>query len=137
MTRRRGRSVHGGNLVVLDASALLAYTNGEARAALVERALGTTAICSVTASEVMAVLARFTGGRAAAHGLSRLGLNVIACDWDMAVAAAELHASTRPHGLSLGACMCLATALRLGVPVVTAEESWRALNVGVEVHVLS
>ncbi len=128
--------MEAGNLIVLDASALLAYARGEPRADRVGRVLGSAAISSVNASEVIAVLARFTSGHAAARCVSRLGLSVVACDWNMAVTTAEVHEATRARGLSLSACACLATALRLGVPAVTADETWRGLDVGVEIQVL-
>ena len=50
-----------------------------------------------------------------------------------AVAAARLWPSTRSSGLSLADRACLALALRLGVPAVTADRAWLELDVGVEV----
>jgi ABC-type thiamine transport system ATPase subunit len=44
--------------------------------------------------------------------------------------------STRPQGLSLGDRVCLATALRLSRPVLTADRLWATLDVDVSVHLI-
>ena len=36
--------------------------------------------------------------------------------------------------LALGDCCCLATAIRLKLPVVSGDQAWEALRLGVEVH---
>jgi ribonuclease VapC len=98
--------------------------------------LHAAAINAVNAAECVAVLARFTSAREAAASLARLGLEVIVCDWDLAIAAADIHAATRDRGLSLGDCICLATARSLGVSAITADGGWRALGVGVAIEIL-
>ena len=55
---------------------------------------------------------------------------------DDAVSIARLRAATRAHGLSLGDRAYLATGLRLGQPVVTADRSWATIGVGVTVHLI-
>ena len=122
--------------VLLDASALLAFAADDPGAERVGRALPIAAISAVNAAECIAVLSRFMAPPVAALALARLGLNVISFDWETAVAAAELHRATRRQGLSLTDCVCLATALRLGIPVVTADSAWNGLNVGVTVEML-
>lgn len=47
---------------------------------------------------------------------------------DDALAIAELRPATKEHGLSLGDRACLALGLRLGLPVVTADRAWVALE---------
>lgn len=124
------------DLVVLDASAVLAFARGEPGADRVGRVLHTAAINAVNAAECIAVLARFMSSGEAMTRLSRLGLEIVSCDWDIASAAADIHAATRKRGLSLGDCICLATARGLGVPAITADGSWRALDVGVTIEML-
>jgi PIN domain nuclease of toxin-antitoxin system len=68
--------------------------------------------------------------------LSRLGLLVMALDEEQAMRAGFLRASTRAFGLSLGDRACLAQARHLGLPVVTADQKWKDLDVGVEVLVI-
>ena len=67
--------------------------------------------------------------------LSGLQIDVRAHDWDAALAAGFLRPATRAGGLSLGDRACLALALALGVPAVTADRSWSSVAeaVGVEV----
>jgi PIN domain nuclease of toxin-antitoxin system len=91
---------------------------------------------AVTVAECVAVLSRFTSVAVATQFLSRLGLNVIACDWQTSVLAAELHASAKDRGLTLTDCICLATARRLGLGALTANPDWGALNLDVSVEVL-
>jgi ribonuclease VapC len=122
--------------VVLDASAVLAFARNEPGADRVQQTLGTAVISAVNVAECLAVLSRFTTTHAAARALSRLGLTVISCDWETAVAAAELHAAVRERGLTLADCVCLATARRLGRRALTAERAWAGLEVSVPVEVL-
>ena len=53
-----------------------------------------------------------------------------------AIAAAELRSQTRPLGLSLADRGCLATALRLGRPVLTADRTWAAVQAGVTISLI-
>jgi ribonuclease VapC len=122
--------------MLLDASALLAFARNEPGADRVRRSLASASISAVSVAECLAVLSRFTTAAVAAQVVSRLGLNVIACDWQTSVLAAEIHASARECGLTLTDCICLATARRLGVGALTANPDWRALNVDVSIEVL-
>jgi PIN domain nuclease of toxin-antitoxin system len=53
-----------------------------------------------------------------------------------AVTIAELHRRTRSHGLSFGDRACLALALRLKLPALTADRSWARLRVGVNIETI-
>ena len=122
--------------VLLDASALLAFARNEPGADRVRRSLASASISAVSIAECLAVFSRFTTAAVAAQLLSRLGLNVIACDWQTSVMAAEIHASARVRGLTLTDCICLATARRLGLAALTANPDWRGLHVDVPIEVL-
>jgi ribonuclease VapC len=63
-------------------------------------------------------------------------LEVVPLTEDDAVVIARLRTTTRAHGLSLADRACLATGLRLGRPVVTADRSWAAVGVGVTVRLI-
>jgi ribonuclease VapC len=53
-----------------------------------------------------------------------------------ALAAAQLRAPTRRFGLSFADRACLALALRVGEPVVTADRRWGDLDLPVEVRLI-
>ena len=68
--------------------------------------------------------------------LEPLRLNIVDFDQGLAYATAGLRRPTRHLGLSLGDRACLATALMLGVPAVTADRSWASLELGVDIKVI-
>jgi PIN domain nuclease of toxin-antitoxin system len=63
-------------------------------------------------------------------------LRVVPLNEDDSVTIARLRPLTRAHGLSLGDRACLATALRLGRPVLTADRSWANFDVGVTIRLI-
>lgn len=89
-------------------------------------------------AEVYAKLLRANVPPAAiADGLHSLVATVVPFDHPAAVAAAALHAETRPYGLSLADCACLSLARALGRPAVTADGAWTHLGlVGLTVDVI-
>jgi len=111
-------------MVVLDASALLAFLNGEAGADVVEEALlegscVSTVNWSETAQRTRALGGDWTLARAL---LLSYGLDLVAVTEEDAETAAELW--VRGSGLSLGDRVCLALGRRLGVTTLTADRSW-------------
>lgn len=128
---------------VLDASALLAYLQGEPGSEMVQAALAAGAVINVVNyAEVLSRLGDAGEDPATAHrrlqeqGLIGGLLEVVPLTEDDAVAIARLRAATRAQGLSLGDRACLATGLRLGRPVITADRSWAAVDVGVTVRLI-
>lgn len=128
---------------VLDASALLAFIQGEAGREIVGAAFVFGAVINVV--NYAEVLSRLVdGGEDAATANSRLQrqgligdvLRVVPLHEDDAVVIARLRPLTRAHGLSLGDRACLATGLRLGLPVITADRAWVAFDVGVTVRLI-
>jgi PIN domain nuclease of toxin-antitoxin system len=115
---------------VLDASALLAYLQRERGHAEVATVLENSAISAVNLSEV---LQKATAAGVATPGLESdlqaVGVRVHAFDAEDAASAAELWASTRKLGLSLGDRACLALARRLRAPAYTADRAWTAVKV--------
>jgi PIN domain nuclease of toxin-antitoxin system len=71
-----------------------------------------------------------------ARGLICGLLEVVPLDEADGVAIARLRATTRHHGLSLGDRACLATGLRLGQPVITADRSLATTDTGATVRVI-
>lgn len=52
------------------------------------------------------------------------------------ICAGMLSPLTRPLGLSFGDRACLALAMRLQRPVVTADRAWRNLSLGLEIRLI-
>lgn len=123
--------------VVLDSSAVLAAINGEAGAERVEDALPGGAISAANFSEVLSKLVDkgHDDGEAVA-ALDALPLTVLPVDAAQARRAGLLRRQTRRLGLSLGDRVCLALAVELRLPVVTADRVWAQLDLGIEIAVV-
>ena len=131
---------------MLDASALLTYLLREPGFQLVRQAIADSAAISlVNWAEVLTAVVR--SGRSldeveaeltAADILGRDGLltlvEVTAAD---ARLAADLYPVGSPAGLSLADRICIATALRLGLPIYTADRAWTTVTVpGADVRLI-
>lgn len=122
---------------MLDASALLAYLHAEPGGENVPIDTGEARISAVNYSEAIAVLTRH-GARAADIRalLSSIPLAIVAFDRETAEAAGFMIETTGRLGLSLGDRACLAAARAEGIPVVTADRSWRDLDIGVPIRLI-
>ncbi len=115
---------------VLDASAVLAVLNGEPGEKKVIPLLAESVISAVNLSEVAAKLLEAGMDEESAQiAVSVLGIGEIA-DFteDLAWNAARLRPLTKQNGLSLGDRACLALAIKLKVPAVTADQEWSKLK---------
>ena len=122
---------------VLDASAILALLHDEPGAAEVERWIADGVVSAVNFAEVVGkLLEAGMPEEPALTAIEGLALDVIAFDAAMAVRAGALRPLTRSLGLSLGDRACLATAQQLKLPVITADRTWRKLDVGAKVHIV-
>lgn len=120
--------------LVADASAILALLKGERFENFDPLRLLGCWISSVNLSEVLTKL--IAGGlaeRDAETAVGRLDLRVVPFDRPQAQSAARLWSQTRQAGLSLGDRACIALALQLSRPAVTADRIWRNLGIGAEV----
>ena len=112
---------------VLDASALLAWFQKELGFEMVRSQLehgGVIAVANMTE-----VIGKLVSRGIAPHNeverdLLALGLEVVAMDQEIGLAAAYFYARRNPYNLSLGDCACLATAEVLGLEVMSAEQNW-------------
>jgi PIN domain nuclease of toxin-antitoxin system len=127
----------------LDASALLAYLQGEEGADEVAKVIATGAvISSANLAEVLSKRADVgddpaaVAGRLVESGLIDGAVKVVDLDVDDAVAIARLRSLTKSAGLSLGDRACLATGQRRMVPVLTADSAWKALDVAVTIRTI-
>ncbi|HYH65622.1 MAG TPA: type II toxin-antitoxin system VapC family toxin [Urbifossiella sp.] len=123
--------------VVLDSSAVLAALQKEPGGDQVLSRLDGAAISAVNFAEVVSKLAR-TGGDLSQvlADLQDLVSEICPFDTDQAVAVGQLAATTRDLGLSLGDRACLSLAKALGVPVLTADQAWAKLDIGVSVELI-
>ena len=120
--------------IVADASAILALLLGERFDNLDPMRLLGSSISAVNLCEVLTKL--ISGGLAedeAEAAVSRLDLRVVPFDRPQAQSAARLWQQTRQSGLSLGDRACIALALQIGRPAVTADRIWGNLDIGANV----
>lgn len=124
-------------MIVLDASALLAYLFGEPGHERVEPQLTKSCISTVNLSEVIGRIVR--DGHDATEVLHRIEESPVEAvpflAEDAALAAAFIPA-TRPLGLSLGDRACLSLAAARKARAFTADRAWAALDVGLEIEVI-
>lgn len=123
--------------LLLDTSALLALVFREPGMEVVLAALDGCAISAVNQAEVVEVAARRgTDPARAAAWAEELSIPILPFTAPMAARAGALLAAGRGRGLSLGDAACLGTAGTLGVPVLTADRAWAALDLGIEIRQL-
>lgn len=122
---------------MLDASALLAVLREEPGSERVEPLLDRAAISVVNVAEVLSkLIERGMPEMVAWSSIAGLGLIMVDLDPSQARALASLRPLTRPAGLSLGDRACIALALQMGRPALTAERSWARLDLGIEVRLI-
>ncbi len=92
---------------------------------------------AVNLSEVVAKLSdRGMPEKAIETALEALGLDVHAFDRAMAYSAGMIRRVSRSLSLSLGDRACLALGLRLSAPVLTTDQDWKAVKIGVKIRVI-
>jgi ribonuclease VapC len=124
--------------VVLDASALLALLHNEKGADKVEEAIFDKAVIStVNWTEVIQkAIARNISIDDLDNELAIVGLSYFSFDRQQARIAGNLWQQTRELGLSLGDRACLALAIHLDLPVLTADKIWQQLDIGVSIQLI-
>lgn len=124
-------------MIVLDASALLAYLFGEPGHERVAARLSEACVSAVNLSEVLGRFAR--DGHDVREVLERITESPVETApflAEDAALAAALVPATKPLGLSLGDRACLALAAARNAPAWTADRSWRSLDVAVSIEVI-
>lgn len=123
--------------VVLDSSVVLAFLQEEPGAEKVMPLLGDAMMSTVNLAEVVTKL--IGGGGCldtARQDIDRMKLRIMEFTEQLAEDAGELVVRTKKQGLSLGDRACLALARRERLPVMTADRSWKDLDVGVKIEVI-
>jgi PIN domain nuclease of toxin-antitoxin system len=123
--------------VVLDTSAFLAVANVEPGAEKVHAVLRRAVISSVNLSEILSKLVRkgMTLPRAEEY-VRQFVAEVVAFDTSLASLAAELDLQTRAFGLSLGDRACLALGKSLNALVLTADQVWAKVDLGISIELI-
>ena len=115
---------------VLDASAVIAFLQGEPGHELVQHALQSEP-CVVTAANQAEIIAKSLDRGVTAQNiqtiLAELAYAVIDIKAEDGVQAGLMRDRTRKLGLSLGDRLCLAVAQRLKAPVLTADRPWLSM----------
>jgi len=122
---------------VLDASALLAVVRQEPGGEYVAKRMTGASMCTVNAGE--AVMRGVEKGYPLEliHSLIVAEeIDLVAFDWDLALAAARLRPATSKSGLSFADRACLALAIREGAVVLTADRVWSKLDLPCPVEVI-
>ena len=125
-------------MVVLDSSALITLFKNEPGADIVESHLADAAISAVNVQEVAKKMSDAGAAeRDIRTAVDKLQLRIFPHDTEDAFLAASLSAATQKHGSGLGDRSCMALAMRLGVPALTADKAWAKLRIpGLEVVVV-
>ena len=128
----------GGRLnVVFDSSALLAISFGEAGAERAARGLKGGMMSAVNVAEVISrYIDLGVSEEDARASLQAFGLEIRPFDETQARAAGLMRTTTQKLGLSLGDRACLALAVQEGATVFTADRTWAALDLEIEVELI-
>lgn len=124
-------------MIVLDASALLAFLFCESGHESVASELEHACISAINLSEVIGRFAR--DGHDAREVLARIEkspVEIVPFLGEDAALAAALIPAAQPLGLSLGDRACLALAAARKAPAWTADRAWLSLDLAVEVEVI-
>lgn len=120
-------------MIVLDASALIAYTFKETGCAVVSQHINDSCISTVNLSEVAGKLIR-SGIDVSRfmQEINRTSIEIVPFSTTHAIHAANFIPQTRQYGLSLGDRACLGLAKERQLSVLTADRIWSQLS-GIEV----
>jgi ribonuclease VapC len=124
---------------VLDASALLAVSNGERGADLVMELINTKE-CVVSSVNMAEIATRLLDLglpiKDLERGMAQFGVDVIDFNEAHTLACAALRPITKSAGLSLGDRACLALAQLMQGCAVTADRAWIDVATDIQVDIL-
>lgn len=124
-------------MIVLDASALLAFLFGETGQGRVAEEIDESCLSAVNLCEVIGRFVRDGhDGMEVLQQLIESPIEIVPFGAADAAVAASLIPMTKRLGLSLGDRACLALALVRGLPVMTADRSWASLRIDVPIELV-
>jgi ribonuclease VapC len=122
---------------VLDASAFLAIVRDEIGADIAIMRIPGATMSAVNASEALMRGVEKGAPLELMHELlSAQQVEMVPFDFELAVEAALLRAGTKHLGLSFADRACIATAIRLGATIVTADRVWATLDLGCKIELI-
>lgn len=123
--------------MILDASALLAFLQGEKGADVVQAVMSRALISSVNWAEVIQKMSVFDESVAEIRpDLEVMGLKVIPFTVEQADICASLWQMSKPYGLSFADRACIATGIQRKTDVLTADRVWQSLVLPVEIKTI-
>lgn len=123
--------------VVLDASALLAVLQNEAGTDVVVKSMRSAILSAVNLSETIAKAGSKTGRHATLYKMiDRFDIRIIPFDREEAALTAELRERTHGKNVSFADSACLSLALQHGLPVLTGDRKWQALDLGIDIRLI-
>ena len=124
-------------MIILDASALLAYLHKETGWEAVQAVIADACIGAVNWSEVAQKIAQKGMDVETVRGLlEELGLAIEPFSVEQAECAAQLWEQSRHYGLSLADRACLALAIQRETTVMTADKVWAELALDIEIQLI-
>ena len=123
--------------IILDASAIIAYLDGEPGSEVVEQWLPDSAASMINVCEVISVLVgQGKPEEQVSQRVHELVPVIVPFSWDIARITAALIVDTQPKGLGLGDRAALATAKIMNLPVLTSEPRWLDVSTGVDIRLI-
>ena len=123
--------------IVLDTSAFLAVANREPGAEQIYSRLSEAVISVVNAAEVLQKLgSKGMTLQKADEYIRRFVGEIAPFDYQQAAFVASLVAETQSLDLPFCARACLALGKTLDVPVLTADQTWLKLNLGIKIEAI-
>jgi PIN domain nuclease of toxin-antitoxin system len=124
-------------MIVLDASALLAYLFREEGHETVGEVFTESCISTVNLSEVISRFSRDGhDSREVLDQILQSPLEAVPFLAEDAALTAALLPATRPLGLSLGDRACLALAMARNIPACTADRVWGKLDLNISIRII-
>ena len=123
---------------IFDSSALLAILFEEQGGDIAETYLAGAILNTVNLTESLEKLSLRTDSfEESVTAIKNLVIDIENITFDHAVTAARIKPLTKPHGLSLGDRLCLASAMQHNCPVITADKTWKKLAKPLEIEIIS
>ncbi len=123
--------------IVFDSSVVIAILKQEQGFSTAEKSLSDALISTVNLAEVATYLARNSvPSNTIQEVLASFPIQVVPFDESLAIQTGCLYPSCKHLGLSLGDRTCLALAISRKLPVLTADQVWSKLDLGIPIQVL-